>query len=425
MKVFNLINNKEFKRVFGNFFYLSVTNFANFVLPLITFPYLVQKLGVSNFGLLAFATAIITYFQTLTDFGFNLTATRQVTVNRFRPSKLSTIVSAVFAIKLLFLMLSSLILLFLVAAIPKFQEHSSVYFYTFGLVIGQCLFPSWFFQGIEKIRIISILNLFSKIFFTFCIFIFINVESDFYLVPIINSLGQISIGIVAIVIMLNKYKVKIKIPTITQMDFYFKDGWHIFISNISVTLYSSAIITILGFFSNNIIVGYYSVADKVIQIFRSFLAPLSQAVFPYLSSIALTSREKVLSTNFLMLKCGLILMICISLGIYYFANDIIFIVMKKDIAEASAVLKILSPIPVLIFLANIFALFTMIVFARNRQYSKIIVSAGIISIILSFIMIPLFTYIGAAITVLLIEIYVTLRYVFYVQNSDLKLKAYG
>lgn len=419
------LKNQDSKKVISNFFYLTITNFVNFVLPIITFPYLVQKLGVSNFGLLAFATAIINYFQTLTDFGFNLTATKQITIHKENHEKINSIVNSVFFIKIVLMLLSFLILALLVLFVRKFNEYYYVYIFSFGLVIGQCLFPSWFFQGFEKMKIISILNIIAKLIFTMFIFIFIDNKDDFYLVPIFNSLGQISIGIVAIIIMFKQYNIRFKIPKLNEIKFYFKDGWHIFISNISVTLYTSAITTILGFFCSNTIVGYYSIADKFIQIVRSFITPLSQAVFPFLSSIAANDRGKVLYINAKIFKYGIIPLICLSVSIYFFAENILSLIVKNDIKESAIILKILSPIPIFIFLANIYALFTMIVFGRNKQYSQIIISAGIISFILSFILILLFKHIGAAITVLIIEFYVTLRYIIYVQKSDLKLTLNG
>ena len=421
----NIFKNQDKKKIINNFFYLSITNIVNIVLPIITFPYLVQKLGVSNFGLLAFATAIISYFQALTDFGFNLTATKQISIHKNDKEKINSVVNSVFFIKFMLLLLSFLILIFLVLFFNKFHESYEIYFLSFGLVVGQCLFPSWFFQGFEKMKVISFLNIIAKLIFTVFIFIFINGKEDFYLVPIFNSLGQICIGIVAIMIMLKQYNIKLRIPNFIEIKFYFIDGWHVFISNISVTLYTSAITTLLGFFSSNTIVGYYSIADKFIQIIRSFLIPLSQALFPYLSNMAIENKEKVIIINSKIFRLGIIPLLCISLTLYFFSENILSLILKHDINDSAIILKILSPIPLLIFLANVFALFTMIVFGRNKHYSQIIISAGIISLVVSFILIPLYKHIGAAVTVLIIEFYVTFRYIIYIQKSDLKLSLHG
>lgn len=416
-----MIKDKDFRKVSSNFFYLFILNVTNFLLPVVTFPYLVSTLGVEKFGLLAFVTSIISYLLIFTDYGFNLSATRQISLHRNDSKKINEIVSAVYSIKLLLVAISVIVLLILVKSIPRFQEYDFIYLFTFGSVIGQSLFPMWFFQGIEKMGFISILNIISKVIFTVCVFVFVRVEADFFLVPVFNSLGYITIGLIALAVLFISYKIKLRKTGWTTIVFYLKDGWHLFISNISVTLYTTAVITILGFYTTNTMVGYYSIADKIIQIIRGMLTPLSQALFPFLVKEAQTDKNRVLRINRKILGYGSIIFVPVCVAIYFFAPEIIFIIFKKYNIETVMVLRIFAVIPFLIFLANIFALFTMIVFNKNRQYSRIIISAGLLNIMLSFIFIPMFLHIGAAFCVLSIELYVTGRYIYYTQNNNMKL----
>jgi polysaccharide transporter, PST family len=86
-------------RLRGNIASLFVLHGANYVLPLITVPYLVRVLGPENFGRIAFVQAFIQYFVVLTDYGFNLSATRAVALVRDDPAKLSSLFSAVMIVK--------------------------------------------------------------------------------------------------------------------------------------------------------------------------------------------------------------------------------------------------------------------------------------------------------------------------------------
>ena len=102
----SVMNDEEKRRFLGNFFSLATLQGLNYILPLLTLPYLVRILGADKFGALAFATAIIGYFTVLTDYGFNFTATREVSLNRSNPEKLNEIFNSVMTIKLILFLLS-------------------------------------------------------------------------------------------------------------------------------------------------------------------------------------------------------------------------------------------------------------------------------------------------------------------------------
>jgi PST family polysaccharide transporter len=76
-----IINKEDFKTILNNFFSLTLLKVLTYILPLITFPYLIRVLGVEKFGLIMFAQATMYYFEIVVDFGFNLSATREVALN--------------------------------------------------------------------------------------------------------------------------------------------------------------------------------------------------------------------------------------------------------------------------------------------------------------------------------------------------------
>ena len=173
-KVKKTINSGENKRLLGNFFSLSILQIFSYVLPLLTLPYLVRILGVETFGLISFATAFIIFFNILVDYGFNLSATREISVHRENKKKTTEIYSSVLTIKFILIILSFIILSFIVFIFEKFNSHIELYFITFISVIGQAFFPIWYFQGMEKMRYITIINISSKVIFTMAIFIFVH-----------------------------------------------------------------------------------------------------------------------------------------------------------------------------------------------------------------------------------------------------------
>lgn len=280
-KIKKITDTEVKKKLLSNFFSLTVLQGANFILPLITFPYLIRVLGAEYFGLLAFALATITYFNIIVDYSFNLTATKDISINRNDKKKLIEIFSVVMTIKFFLLLFSFLILVILVSSFEKFKNDALVYFLTFGIVIGQALFPIWFFQGMEKMKYITYINLSSKIIFTISIFLFVKEESDYYIVPLLTSIGFIISGIYSFYIIKKDFEISYTFQKLEMIKDYFLDGWHIFLQQFYVGLYGPINIIILGFFTNNTIVGYYSIAEKILSIPSSIYGIINQVYYPH------------------------------------------------------------------------------------------------------------------------------------------------
>ncbi|WP_255327610.1 oligosaccharide flippase family protein [Lebetimonas sp. JH369] len=289
------------------------------------------------------------------------------------------------------------------------------------MVIGQVLFPQWFFQGIERMKYITFLNILSKVIFTIAIFVFIHQESDYWKVPLINSLGFISAGLIALYIIQKDFNIKFRLQTLKTLKTYFTDGWHIFISNIAISLYTVSTTFILGLFTNNMIVGYYSIADKIKSAVQGLLRPISQTVYPYISKKV--KENKLEGLNFIRkitIYIGLFSFI-LSFLLFIFAPEIIHLVAGEKYERSILVLKIIAFLPFIIALSNIFGIQTMLNFNRKKAFSKILISGSILNIILSLIIVPLFQEIGSAISVLVVELFITITMYVYLQKTEMNI----
>ena len=282
-KIKNIANTEDKKRLASNFFSLSVLQIFSYVLPLLTLPYLVRVLGVETFGLVAFATAFITFFNILVDYGFNLSATREVSIHRENKDKITEIYSSVLSIKFILIFVSFVILSFVVFTFEKFSSHALLYFITFISVIGQALFPIWYFQGMERMKYITIINIFSKVVFTIAIFVFVHEESDYLMVPLLTGLGILIGSLYALYIIKKDFNQSFVWQNIETMKIHFKDSSQFFLSRVSVSIYTSANAFVLGLFTNNTMVGYYSIAEKLYMAIQSLYGPITQALYPYVA----------------------------------------------------------------------------------------------------------------------------------------------
>ena len=282
-KIKNKINSQEKKQLVSNFFSLSVLQIVTYILPLITLPYLVRILGTETFGLVMFAQAFLIFFNIFVDFGFNLSATREIAIHRDNQTKVTEIFSAVMTIKLILILGSFVILSFLVFIFDKFSSDWQLYFLSFLWVIGQALFPIWYFQGMEKMKYITIVNITSRIIFTLLIFLVIQKESDYIYVPLVNGLGFIIGGLISLWIIHKEFNQSFTLCNISTLKHYFYESSQFFWSRISLTLYTSSNAFILGIFTNNTMVGYYSIAEKLYQAMQQIYQPIVQALYPYVA----------------------------------------------------------------------------------------------------------------------------------------------
>ena len=209
-KINNLSPNS--KRLAGNFLSLSVLQGMNYLFPIITAPYLIRVLGIQKYGLWATASVLLTYFQMLTDYGFNLSATKEISVNRHDLKKVSEVFSSVMTIKAGLFLVSIIMMLVLTYSVPLFKADHVFYLVTFSGLLGHVLFPIWYFQGVERMKYITYLNLASRTAVFILLFIVIRQEGDYVKFAALNSAALILTGFLSLWIVLNDFGVRYVLP---------------------------------------------------------------------------------------------------------------------------------------------------------------------------------------------------------------------
>jgi PST family polysaccharide transporter len=387
------LNDKATNQLFKNIFSLAFLQGFNYILPLITIPYLIRVLGAGYFGLISFANATIAYFLIITDYGFNLTATREIAIHSNNHKKICEIFSAVMIIKTVLMCCCFCILILFVTIVDKFNSHANIYIFTFGSVVGQVFFPIWFFQGMEQMKYITYLNVFARIFFTVAIFIFVKDQADYVLVPVLSSSGFIVSGIISLVIVRKIFHIQIQGQDYQTLIVYLKDAWHIFVIDFMPNLYNNFSTFLLGFMVPLETVGYYALATKIIGIFNNLIYVIRNATYPYLSKQ---------HAHF-----SVILQVTLSAGLFFtivivlLSNSMFEMIFGQTIQNSLLYIYILSLSPFLMAISVSFGSNKLLVLKKDREMKHITISFSVFGFCLAILLIPIYGATGAAVTVVL------------------------
>ena len=234
---------------------------AEYIISFITLPYLLRVLGPEKFGAIAFAQTIITYGNLLVDYGFNLTAPRDIAKcdKDDVPRDFAAFYGAKLVLLFPILMIGGLLM-------ALFRDHLDIALMICVLpsLIGNVIFPVWYFQGIQEMRFITVFNLIARTASVIAIFAFVNQQADYRLAAFLQSITPVIAGVISLMVLYRKKPEIFLLPAWQDIKAKFKEGWDIFISTVFISLYTNSNVFILGIMTNDTIVGYYSAANKLI-----------------------------------------------------------------------------------------------------------------------------------------------------------------
>ncbi|MCX5711620.1 MAG: flippase [Candidatus Omnitrophica bacterium] len=398
-----IITKKEKKILLENFFSLSTLQGFNYILPLVILPYLIRVIGPEKFGLIAFAQAFVQYFMILTDYGFSVTATREISLCQGHKAKTCAVFSSVMTVKFIIAGICCVIMALLVQFVPRFRADHLVYIFSFGAVIGNTLFPVWFFQGTEKMKYITIINAIFGTIYTISIFIFVRNQAHYLMLPLLTSLFSIATGVYGLFIAFRRFELSFVIQPYHTIRQQLKTGWNIFISIVAINAYTTTRIFAIGLLTNNTITGFYSIAERIANFFQTFpLTSLSQALYPRINRIFAKNRQRAIRLmNKIQITTTLYYLIAIPL-IYIACPLIVRLVCSAPYPEVAISLRLLL-ISVFFVCANSFRVQFLLVCGRSDLYSKLHITAALAGLPLIFILIHYLSYQGAAVSTIIIE----------------------
>ncbi len=379
---------------------------ANYLFPIVSAPYLIRVIGIQKYGLWATASALLTYFQMITDYGYNLSATREVSLNRHDRQQVSRIFSETMGVKLLLFCLSLALMLALTGGIPALRREFWFYLAAFAGLLGSVIFPVWLYQGLEEMRYITYLQLAARSAVLLLLFVLVKRQSDYMTYAVLNSAASIAAGGASLWLAMGHFGIRYSSPTLAEMGASLKRGWYIFASTFSVNMYVSSNVLILRLVADEAAVGYYYVAERCVVALRSMASTIFQAIYPHVCAAASESslRLKAFFRRITLPMTGLFFLA--SLALFLSSRQVVHFFTGGQSPEAVNILRIMSFVP-LVVAANIPAYQTLLSYDLKRTYTSLLVAGSALNIMLNLILASRWQGTGTAVSVLATEIFIT------------------
>lgn len=296
---------QEFKKIFinnkkiaENYFFMTLLLVLNSFFGLLIYPYLIRTLGAESYGIYIFASTVVNYFICFIGFGFDMYGVRLIAENPFSIKKKSNVLSIIFTTKL-YLEIVSIILAILVSFVfPILRTYFWVYIVCFANTLLNIFFPTWYFQGVQKMRVVSYIQLIFKLLSLPFIFIFIKKPDDILLFAIIMTASSLLGALYAFIHLLVFEKLKISLVPIKHTFVYIKESQYFFYTNFLNMMKIQTINLIIGTRYSMTDLALYDLANRIVSIPLMLITNINSALFPkVVSNFNVPLIKKILMTE--------------------------------------------------------------------------------------------------------------------------------
>lgn len=415
-KLFLLLHDKT-KR---NFFIYGIGQAFNLLSPFLVAPLVVFTCGDEGFGKVGLGFAFSLFLILIVDYAFDVKGTREVAHNRADFAQLQQIINTAIFTKLLLFALVVTVTVPLIYILPIFSQEKSLFLLSLTIVFAQVFNPVWFLQGIENFKLVSMLNIFSKLLYVTLVFFFTKSISDYIFINFFLGLSSFLFNAFGLVFIKRRYGLKIAPPKYSEIKLILQRDFQFCLSQLFLSARQLSPLVLTGYFLGYAVAGQYKIMEQVITLFRTFIQVYLKFFYPAVCYKVMT--EKLKGFNFWKRYSFLNLVFVFSavLLIFAFSNEILHYFHLTD-----EIVFQIEPIFQISLLVSLLMAFTlpleqlMFITERNKSYIRITMIVTFINVLLIVALISIFELTGVVFSIIITEI---LFIIFYFKNSLVHLK---
>jgi PST family polysaccharide transporter len=385
------------------------------IFPLFTVPYLTRTLHPSGWGTVAFVLSMADILTLIIEFGFNLSATREIARQRHHRENCRDVMGGVLGAQTLLAVIAIGLAALVAPYIPLLRNQPTLVVAGLFYALTQGCTPLWFFQGLERLRLAAGLEIGAKSVAVCCVFLFVRSPSDGWKVVVLQALAAGVSTTVGIGLAVRSFG--FRFPDYKLIREALQRGWPMFVFRSAESLYGIGNVFLLGLFAPAAVVGYFATAEKITKAMFGLLNPIRDSLYPRLSYLAASSEQsaarlarKVIA---IMVSAGFLL----TTTLFFMAPWFISLLAGPTFAPAVPVLRLYSILPLILSITYSVGLQWLLPIGRDRVVNGIILGGGCLNLVLSCLLAPSFGAMGMATSVLLSELYVCTNLVWVVWRS--------
>ncbi|MDO8035046.1 oligosaccharide flippase family protein [Janthinobacterium sp. SUN128] len=399
-----------------NVLYLMGNQGVNYIMPLLVFPFLMHVLGPKKFGSLSFSLATVQFLILLTDYGFNYSATKSISIAGQDKQVISQVFFRTMWAKILLCLICFIALLVMIEMLDTYAAIKDLLFINFLAVVGTVIYPLWLYQGLERMGAITLFSVLSRGCVLICFYFLVKNENDINAAMLLLAVPNILAGCFALVTIYREKLVFWVGFSVDEIKKALLEGGQVFSSTLLTSMYTLMTPVVMGFVAGPVSVGYLNVANTVKQAVCGVFSPLLQAYFPRVNALYVTDKNASRALASKIFKYVMSMLIFISAGLFLMSGLIVEKAFGAQYAAAIPVLKVLAFAPFFIMANSVMGLLFMIPRGDMRGYLRSIAAGAVFSLI---IVVPAAYYLkesGGALTLLLVEMVVSAFMIFRIRQ---------
>lgn len=390
------------KSITENFIYNMLYQVLVTALPILTTPYIARVLGLHANGIHSYTEGIVTYFMLFGAIGTAMYGTRKIAYERNDAKKMTQSAWEIIVLRFILMAVTTGVY---VAALCINNEYAYLYRIQIINLLATAIDISWFFQGVEDFKRVTLRNMLVKLIYVIALFTLIKEPEDLPMYVFL-IVGSAFFGNVIMWFYLKEYLVKDVVHRPMQFMQHVKGSISLFIPQITNYVYALLDRSMLKWITDNTDnVGIYDQAQRLIRAVTAILQSMGYVMMARIANLSVEDNEEQIryyirkSLNF-----TLFLAFPIMFGLIGTANDFIPLFLGNEYYAVIPVLKLLSPLVLTLSLNGVLGVQLLISVGKESKYAVATTTGAVINILVNLIAIPKIGVVGACISSLMAEV---------------------